>query len=308
MPYKRRQFIKQALLSLSGMSLVSSITIFNSASQTGDINVVVWDERQPEQKKVYENFMGNEIAGYLRNQPGLNIQSVGLDDPGQGLTDTIMDGADILIWWGHIRQDEIEWKTGRKIIDRIEKGTLSMITLHSAHWSTPFMEAMNRVTQKRAEEEFPGHEINYIFPPDRFTTPEYDTRVTPYTQVRKYPDGRERINVHLPYCCFPAYRDDGKPSYGRFIRSNHPIAHGLSESFEVPQSEMYDEPFHVPEPDEVVFEERWSTGEWFRSGMVWQLGEGRIFYFRPGHETYPVFKDERTLKILENAVRWLNKT
>ena len=50
---------------------------------------------------------------------------------------------------------------------------------------------------------------------------------------------------------------------------------------------MYDEPFHVPEPDEVILEECWAAGEWFRSGMVWRLGKGRVFYFRPGHETYP---------------------
>lgn len=305
MPYRRRKFIKQALLSLGGMSLVSPTTLFSSSGQAENINVVVWDERQPEQKKVYKNFMGNEIAGYFSNQPELNVQSVGLDDPGQGLTDAILNEADILIWWGHIRQDEIEWKTGRKIVDKIENGTLSMITLHSAHWSTPFMEAMNRITKKRAEREFPGHEINYISPPDRFTTPEYGSRVTPYSQVRKYPDGKTEINVHLPYCCFPAYRDDGKPSYARFTQPDHPIASGLPEKFEISHTEMYDEPFHVPEPDEVVFEERWPTGEWFRSGMVWQLGGGQIFYFRPGHETYPVFKDERPLKILDNAVRWL---
>ena len=68
---------------------------------------------------------------------------------------------------------------------------------------------------------------------------------------------------------------------------------------------MYDEPFHVPEPDEVILEERWAGGEWFRSGSLWKLGKGRVFYFRPGHETYPVFMQEAVLRILSNAVRWL---
>jgi trehalose utilization protein len=67
---------------------------------------------------------------------------------------------------------------------------------------------------------------------------------------------------------------------------------------------MYDEPFHVPEPDEVIVEERWDPGEWFRSVMVWRLGKGRIIYIRPGHETYPVFKDPHMLRLVENAVRW----
>jgi trehalose utilization protein len=60
----------------------------------------------------------------------------------------------------------------------------------------------------------------------------------------------------------------------------------------------------VPEPDDVILEERWATGEWFRSGMLWRLGKGIVFYFRPGHETFPVYKEQLPLKILSNAVRW----
>jgi trehalose utilization protein len=86
---------------------------------------------------------------------------------------------------------------------------------------------------------------------------------------------------------------------------NHPIAEGIPATFELPQTEMYDEPFHVPEPDQVIFEERWEAGEWFRSGMVWNLGKGKVFYYRPGHETYPVYKEPIPLKILTNAARWL---
>ena len=85
----------------------------------------------------------------------------------------------------------------------------------------------------------------------------------------------------------------------------HPIAKGMPSSWTVVQTEMYDEPFHVPEPDEVIFEERWELGEWFRSGMVWEIGEGKVFYFRPGHETYPVFKQAEVIRVLENACRWL---
>ena len=129
--------------------------------------------------------------------------------------------------------------------------------------------------------------------------------MTPYTDLRKFPDGGEKATVFLPYCCFPAYRADGKPSQVRVMKTDHPIAKGLPEAFELPKTEMYSEPFHVPEPDEVILEERWATGEWFRSGMVWTIGKGRVFYFRPGHETYPVFKEKPVLQLLENAVRWL---
>jgi trehalose utilization protein len=68
---------------------------------------------------------------------------------------------------------------------------------------------------------------------------------------------------------------------------------------------LYGEPFHVPQPDQVVFKETFSGGEWFRSGPIWNLGKGKVFYFRPGHETYPVFKEELPLRVIENAVRWL---
>lgn len=244
----------------------------------------------------------------MRNQHDFDVQSVGLDDPGQGLTNGNLDKADVLVWWGHIRQDEVKWETGQKIIDQVEDGTLSMIVLHSAHWSTPFMEAMNRITKKRAKREFPSQKINYVSPLERFTTPENDSRITPYFQILKYPDDKKEINVHLPYCCFPDVRNDGKPSYTQFTQPEHPIARGLQEKFEINQTEMYDEPYHVPEPDEVVLEERWANGEWFRSGMIWEIGRGRIFYFRPGHELYPIFKDERPLKILDNAIDWLNES
>ena len=70
---------------------------------------------------------------------------------------------------------------------------------------------------------------------------------------------------------------------------------------------MYDEPFHIPDPDMVIFEERWPAGEWFRSGSVWNIGKGKVFYFRPGHELYPVYKNKNVLKIIENAVIWLGK-
>jgi len=57
----------------------------------------------------------------------------------------------------------------------------------------------------------------------------------------------------------------------------------------------------------VILEERWASGEWFRSGALWALGLGKVFYFRPGHETFGIYKETIPLKILTNAVRWLSK-
>jgi trehalose utilization protein len=103
----------------------------------------------------------------------------------------------------------------------------------------------------------------------------------------------------------PAYRTDGKPSTVKVLRPDHPIVKDVPREFVLPRTEMYDEPFHVPEPDEVVLEERWAGGEWFRTGAVRQVGKGRVFSFRPGHETFAVYKEKPVLQIPEDAVRWL---
>jgi trehalose utilization protein len=86
----------------------------------------------------------------------------------------------------------------------------------------------------------------------------------------------------------------------------HPIAAGIPKEFTFPQTEMYGEPFHIPAPDVVVFEETWEAGQRFRSGAIWSLGKGKVFYFRPGHENFNVFHQPEPLKIIANAARWLS--
>src|SRR3954453_7512737 len=114
-----------------------------AADEAKPIKVVVWDEQQPAQKQAYENFLGNAIADHLEAQPGLSVRSVKLDDPEQGLSASVLDGCRVLVWWGHVRQAEVAPTTGRKIVERIKDDGLALIALHSAHWSTPFAEAMN---------------------------------------------------------------------------------------------------------------------------------------------------------------------
>ena len=275
-----------------------------------DLGVLVWDERQPRQQEAYANFLGNAIAAHLRAQGGMAVQSVGLDDPDQGLSDAALEASQVLIWWGHVRHREVSAETGRRILDRVIAGRLSLIVLHSAHWATPFVAAMDHRAREDAQLLFPGGrgervEMELVPPDNRYQAPAKDAAVTPSHQVRKFPDGITRVRVRLPICCFPAWRADGKPSFSRTLLPEHPIAEGIPDQFSLPQSEMYDEPLHVPAPDEVIFEDRWPTGEWFRSGMVWQIGRGRLFYFRPGHETYPIYRQPIPLRIIANAARWL---
>ena len=88
------------------------------------------------------------------------------------------------------------------------------------------------------------------------------------------------------------------------VDPSHPIAAGLGEYFELPHEEMYGEFFDVPAPDALVFVSWFQGGEVFRSGLCYSRGRGRIFYFRPGHETYPTYYDGQVRQVIANAVRW----
>lgn len=279
------------------------------AADDASINVLVWDERQPSQKQAYDNFLGNQIATHLEKIAEFKVRSVSQDFPDQGLSDSLLDNTDVLIWWGHARQREIKPDRGRQIVERIKKGQLGLIALHSAHWSTPFIEAMNdRAKQAALQKLQPEERASAIFeitPGTIGTVPKYDAQLTPAALFLKPVEGPITIKLKLPNCCFPAYRADGKPSTMKVLVPEHPIARDLPKEFQNSKDEMYDEPFHIPEPDAVVLEERWATGEWFRSGSVWNVGQGKVFYYRPGHETFPVFKNPHHLKVIENTVRWM---
>ncbi len=88
------------------------------------------------------------------------------------------------------------------------------------------------------------------------------------------------------------------------IAPDHPITAGIGDHFELPAEEMYGEPFDIPAPDELIFISWFSGGEVFRSGATWWRGHGRVFYFRPGHETYPTYHDANVQRVIANAVRW----
>ena len=189
---------------------------------------------------------------------------------------------------------------------RVKEGKLGFIGLHSAHWAKPFVRLMQERAKTDALKQVPEAEratAKWEFVND---APYYKligraSRITPY--VEKVEGAVWRLT--LPQCVFPAYRNDGMPSHVTTLLPQHPIAAGLPALWDIPRTEMYGEPFHVPPPEEVVFEEKWDKGEHFRSGCVWTVGQGRVFYFRPGHETYPIFQQAETLRVIENAVRWM---
>ncbi len=104
--------------------------------------------------------------------------------------------------------------------------------------------------------------------------------------------------------CNLTWREAGERERLWVTSRNHPITAGLGNSFELEHEEMYGEPFGVPEPLETVFVSWFQGGEVFRSGLTYKRGAGNVFYFRPGHETYPTYHDDNVKLVLKNAVKW----
>lgn len=104
--------------------------------------------------------------------------------------------------------------------------------------------------------------------------------------------------------CMLKWREIGEKERLWVVDPAHAIASGLPEYLELPHTEMYGEHFDIPAPDELVFISWFAGGEVFRSGCCWHRGRGRVFYFRPGHETFPIYYDEQIIRVIANAVRW----
>jgi len=299
--------MKHAISILFTAVVVHSLSALYAADP---IRVLVWDEQQPQQKEGYgEKFLGETVAAHLEKQPGLSLKTAKLDDADQGLSDATLDATDVLIFWCHRRVKDQDDARMEAVVKRVMEGKLSFIGLHSSHWGKPFVRLMQERAKSDAVKALPEAEratAKWEFLND---APYYKAvgraaRITPFVEK-----GEGNVwKLTLPACAFPVYRNDGAPSHVTTLLPQHPIAAGLPAQWDIPQTEMYGEPFHVPAPDEVVFEEKWDKGEHFRSGCVWQVGKGRVFYFRPGHETYGIFKQAETLRVVENAVRWLANT
>lgn len=104
--------------------------------------------------------------------------------------------------------------------------------------------------------------------------------------------------------CNLTWREAGERERLWVTSRSHPIAAGIGDSFELENEEMYGEPFGVPEPLETVFVSWFQGGEVFRSGLTYKRGAGNVFYFRPGHETYPTYYDANVQRVIRNAVFW----
>ena len=216
------------------------------------IRVTVWNEYAHEKldeqvKSIYPNGIHNAIADFLRSDD-IEVRTATLDDEECGLTPEVLQNTDVLIWWGHMRHDNVPDEIAVRVKDEVLKG-MGFIGLHSAHHSKPFRLLMG-------------------------------------------------TSCHL------SWREDGDMERIWTINPAHPIAQGIGRYFELPHVETYAEPFGIPEPDEVVFMGWYEGGEVFRSGCTFHREKGKIFYFQPGHESFPIFYDENVQTIIRNAVYW----
>ena len=104
--------------------------------------------------------------------------------------------------------------------------------------------------------------------------------------------------------CRLRWREVGEKERIWTVAQTHPIAQGIPETFVIPNHEMYGEPFDIPHDGKIIFMSWFEGGNVIRSGITFERDRGRIFYFSPGHETFPIYHDPVIQQILSNAIRW----
>ncbi len=220
------------------------------------INVTVWNENRHEQKnplvrEIYPEGIHGAIASFLGEEQ-FDVRTATLDEPEHGLSNQVLEGTDVLVWWGHLAHDEVSDEIVNKVKQRVLDG-MGLIVLHSAHFSKIFKTLMGTSCDLKWREA----------------------------------DEKERIWIVDP---------------------SHPITEGLGEYIELEKEEMYGEHFDIPSPSELVMISWFEGGEVFRSGCTYTRGNGKIFYFRPGHETYPTYFNKDIQRVIINAVNWAKPT
>jgi trehalose utilization protein len=242
------------------------------------LRVLVWDENPSHApKELYPTSLRGAIAEGLKEldlNGEFSVETACLDDADQGVPLDKLNETDVLIWWGHARHGEVKDEVAEAIKTRCHTQGMGLVVLHSGHYSKIFKETVGGT----------GH----------------------LKGGWREADDSEEIIVCAPW---------------------HPIAEGV-EDFTLANEEMYGAPFDVPPFETLVFQSRFSVGnESFPSGICWTVGEGidpeftsgkgnaanqghgkcRLFYFRPGHETYPTYFDSNVRKVIYNGVRWAGK-
>ena len=232
--------------------------------------VVCWSEGTAP-KNVYPKDINTAVAEGLRESlPGWEVVVAGIGQPDQGLPDALLNRCDVLVWWGHKRHSNVANALTDKIVKRVKEDGMGFVSLHSAHFAKPNIKLMSQMK----------------------TDPELLKKVRPRGRV----------------AAWGTYRGDSIDLTITVKKPDHPIAKGLPAKFTFKHSERYSDPYAVPKPEAVVFvgDATLKDGkiDTSQQGFCWTIGNGRMFYFQPGHETNPVFLDKNVRKIMANAVTW----
>jgi trehalose utilization protein len=247
---KRREFLKDtaALGLVAGPASPASKSGEEATASQNRIRVLCWSERT-EPPKVYPDGISGAIATYLRQDTALEVRVASINDPEQGISRVALEATDVLIWWGHMKHDQVDEARVADAVRQIKERGLGFIAIHSSHFSRIFKAVLGAP------------------------------------------------------CELGGWREDGKPEFLKCVAPFHPIAKGLGD-FTIPETEMYNEPFKIPPPEKTIFFSYWAAGEQFRSCNTWTAGQGRVVYFRPGHETFPIYFQELPLRVVKNSVYW----
>ncbi len=109
----------------------------------------------------------------------------------------------------------------------------------------------------------------------------------------------------LGTACSLTWRESGDSEILWVTEPAHPIVRGIDRYFTLEHEETYGEPFGIPTPDKLLMIGSYTGGEVFRSACLWERCNGKVFYFQPGHETYPAFYDKNVQLVIKNAVRYV---
>jgi trehalose utilization protein len=104
--------------------------------------------------------------------------------------------------------------------------------------------------------------------------------------------------------CTLRWRSDQDRELVWTVDATHPITQGVPNPIVIEQQEMYGETFDIPAPDELVFISSFTGGEVFRSGCTFRRGHGKIFFFSPGDQDFPVYHHKDVRRVIANGVQW----
>ena len=214
------------------------------------LNALVWSEATAPEG-VYPDGISGAVAAVLNDRDRVEARAHTLEDDEQGVGRADLEWADVVVWWGHVRHDDVTDRTVDRIEQAVAEDGVGFVSLHSAHYARPYKRLIGTSGD--------------------------------LGDVRTVEGESERITVEAP---------------------DHPVADGVDD-FTVEQVEMFGEPYDIPDPDTVVLESEFSEGGWFRSGIAFEFGAGRGFYLRPGHEEFPIYRENEAVQtVLANAVEW----